>query len=98
MTDLNKYMLFLDLDGVLVNFEAGVKNLFGKLPEALHPRQMWPRLAKTPDFYNSLDWMPDGRALWAFCRPHDPIILTGLPIGKWAEPRVNRPRKPCCGC
>ncbi|MBN2718570.1 MAG: hypothetical protein JXX14_22185 [Deltaproteobacteria bacterium] len=87
MTDLNEYLLFLDLDGVLVNFEAGVKKLFGKPPEALHPRQMWPGLAKAPDFYNTLDWMPDGRALWAFCRPHYPIILTGLPIGKWAEPQ-----------
>ena len=90
MSDTNKYILFLDLDGVLVDFEKGVEKLFGKPPEAVHPRQMWPRLAKTPDFYNTLEWMPDGKVLWAFCRPLTPVILTGMPVGKWAEPQKRR--------
>ena len=87
MSEAEKYLLYVDLDGVLVDFEGGVEKLFGRRPADLHPRQMWPRLAKTPDFYNSLGWLPDGKTLWQFCRPHSPVILTGLPIGKWADPQ-----------
>lgn len=81
------YRLFIDLDGVLVNFDAGVQLATGRLPEALTDRQMWPVLARTPGFYEHLPWMPDGQELWAFCRSHDPVIVTGLPLGKWAEPQ-----------
>ena len=87
MNTNTQYILFLDLDGVLVDFEKGVEGIFGKPIRSILPRQMWPRLAKTPDFYNTLDWMPDGRALWEYCRPFKPIILTGLPMGKWADPQ-----------
>ncbi|MBN2529390.1 MAG: hypothetical protein JXR76_23585 [Deltaproteobacteria bacterium] len=87
MTATEKYILFLDLDGVLVDFEKGIIDLFGKSPELLSPRYMWPRLAKTPHFYDTLGWMPDGEILWRFCQPHQPVILTGMPVGKWAEPQ-----------
>jgi hypothetical protein len=87
MNNSSSYLLFLDLDGVLVDFDRGVKKLTGKLPSDLEPRQMWPRLARTLDFYDQLEWMPDGRTLWDFALPHSPIILTGLPMGSWAEPQ-----------
>ena len=82
---LIRYRLFIDLDGVLVDFDSGVLALFGKSPEELPPRVMWPRLAKTSGFYDKLDWLSDGRVLWEFVQHHQPIILTGLPIGTWAE-------------
>jgi hypothetical protein len=84
---MKRYRLFLDLDGVLVDFDAGVKKATGKLPHELGDRGMWPVLARTPDFYEHLPWMPDGRALWDFSLPFSPTILTGLPLGKWAEPQ-----------
>lgn len=83
----SRYRLFLDLDGVLVDFDAGVKKVTGKLPAELGDRRMWPVLARTPGFYEHLPWMPDGRALWNFSKPFSPMILTGLPLGKWAEPQ-----------
>lgn len=81
------YRLFIDLDGVLVDFDSGVRALFGQSAEELPPRVMWPRLAKTSHFYEKLDWMSDGRELWNFVKPYNAIILTGLPIGTWAEPQ-----------
>jgi len=81
------YRLFIDLDGVLVDFDSGVQEIFGQSPENLSPRVMWPRLAKTSRFYEKLDWLPDGRDLWQFARSFSPWILTGLPIGSWAEPQ-----------
>lgn len=82
-----QYQLFLDLDGVLVDFDGGVQELTGRLPGDMEPRQMWPRLARTADFYDNLDWMSDGKSLWEFSLRHNPVILTGLPLGKWAEPQ-----------
>lgn len=81
------YCLFVDLDGVLVDFESGVFAITGRHAHAQSPRQMWPRLARTRDFYENLDWLADGRELWTHVRPFKPTILTGLPLGRWAEPQ-----------
>ena len=82
-----QYCLFLDLDGVLVDFNKGVKKIFGKEAGDMKPRQLWAGLARCVDFYANLEWMPDGRQLWEFARHYKPIILTGIPIGTWAEPQ-----------
>ena len=79
--------LFLDLDGVLADFEKKVLEITGKKPEQLKQRFMWPRIAKHPNFYGTLDWMPDGEDLWNQTKHLNPIILTGLPGGSWAEPQ-----------
>ncbi|KGE71360.1 HAD family hydrolase [Spirochaeta lutea] len=84
---MTSLQLFLDLDGVLADFDGGVKAVTGRLPEALPPGVMWGKIAKTPDFYNTLDWMPDGQLLWEHLHALNPIILTGLPRGSWAEPQ-----------
>ncbi len=83
--------LFLDLDGVLADFESGAERLL-KMPandyQAKYgPGGFWKRLATATDFYGQLDLMPDGMELYDAVRHVDPIILTGLPIGKWAEPQ-----------
>ncbi|OQX28515.1 MAG: hypothetical protein B0D92_08480 [Spirochaeta sp. LUC14_002_19_P3] len=81
----NNFQLFIDLDGVLADFDAGVKQATGLLPGELPPSRMWPILAKTPGFYDKLPWMSDGRELWEAVRNFSPAILTGLPMGQWAE-------------
>lgn len=79
--------LFLDLDGVLADFDASVRATTGRLPRDLTARAMWKALAAHPDFYGTLDMMADAPDLWAFCAPLRPTILTGLPMGRWAEPQ-----------
>lgn len=81
------WQLFLDLDGVLADFDRGVEALLGRPPVGMEPRRMWPALARSPGFYENLQWMPDGRVLWEASIPANPVILTGLPLGKWAEPQ-----------
>ena len=83
----NEFQLFVDLDGVLADFDAGVRRVTGKDPSELHPRHMWPAVARTKGFYDQLDWMQDGRDLWTAVKKFSPAILTGLPMGKWAEPQ-----------
>ena len=78
-------ILYCDLDGVLVDFEQGVQNKFGKSPDKLNKNMMWAVLRKSPKFYDKLPWMPKGRALWESIKEYNPVILTGCPRGGWSE-------------
>jgi hypothetical protein len=80
-----QYKLFLDLDGVLVDFDAGVVRATGRPPHALDVRTMWSRLARARGFFEHLGWTADGRALWEATAHLSPVILTGVPHGGWAE-------------
>jgi len=82
---MKQYKLFIDLDGVLADFEKGVLEATGKEIGELSPKRMWPILAKTPGFYAKLKWMADGKELWDYVKDYNPTILTGLPLGQWAE-------------
>lgn len=82
--------LFLDLDGVLADFDRGVQAVTGKRPDDLSTRQMWRALARVPDFYGTLALMHDAQLLWDFCKPYNPTILTGLPMGTWAPEQKRR--------
>lgn len=82
--------LFLDLDGVLADFDRGVELLLGQRRDQPPPPRMWAVIAKAPAFYDTLEMMADAQILWDFCKPFAPTILTGLPRGKWAEPQKRR--------
>ena len=83
--------LFLDCDGVLADFDGGVRRLSGLDPDALTERDgrggFWKRLARADGFYEHLDPLPGAKEMVARLRHLDPTILTGMPIGKWAEPQ-----------
>ncbi len=83
--------LFLDADGVLADFDGGVRRLLGSAPDAYIRRHgqhaFWKRLHAAPDFYARLDEMPDAQQLLAAVRHLNPTILTGLPRGTWAAPQ-----------
>ena len=81
--------LFLDLDGVLADFDRGVHEVTGKRPEELPLKTMWAALSRAPGFFETLAFMHDAEALWRFCGPHRPTILTGLPLGTWAPEQKN---------
>lgn len=83
-------MIYCDLDGVLADFESGVKKCTGKYPDQLNQGLMWGILGKQKDFYEKLDWTEDGEQLWNAIKEFNPIILTGCPRGKWAEPQKRK--------
>ena len=83
--------LFLDCDGVLADFDEGVRRLLGASPdEFIRARGMktfWARIARAPNFYGQLPEMPDARLLFDGVEHLQPTILTGLPLGNWAAPQ-----------
>lgn len=86
--------LYLDCDGVLADFDRAATELLGMPPRAYEKRHgiaaFWRELAAHENFYGSLPLMPDAMELFEAVRHLDPIILTGLPRGKWAAPQKVR--------
>ena len=75
--------IFVDLDGVLVDFDQGVQTLTGQSSKAVSSAQLWSAIARADHFYRTLPWTRDGEELWETLRqqqPHlRPSILTGVP-------------------
>ena len=86
-------MIYLDMDGVLADFERGVKELCGREPLSQNgkrrdPKQddlMWERIRKTDHFYDRLEPMPGAKEMFdaVFGAYGDRCeILTGIPKEK----------------
>lgn len=86
--------IYLDCDGVLADFDKGAEQVLGAPPRIFEKRhglgEFWKRLARAPDFFDSLEPLPDAMELYGAVRRLSPIILTGLPRGNWAEPQKRR--------
>jgi hypothetical protein len=89
--------IFLDLDGVLADFDKGVLSFLGMSPKdfvQVHgERVFWKRLEALPAFYSRLEWMwgaPEMVAeIRSLAQAHGDLVfvLTGLPLGDWAAPQ-----------
>lgn len=71
--------LFLDLDGVMADFDTGYFNLTGIRPSKVSDDVDWNLIRATPNFYRDLPPMPDFWVLWEGVWACVPIVLTGVP-------------------
>lgn len=75
--------IWLDMDGVLADFDKSARRLFGMKPEdfeRLHgPDKFWDLIKSEPDFFLKLEPMPDMKELYNYTKKYNPPILTGIP-------------------
>ena len=74
-----KYKLFVDMDGVIVDFRRGYHDLTGvDLGRTFHDDdRFWDPINKAGyDFWINLEWMPDGKKLWNYVSKYNPEILS----------------------
>ena len=80
--------LFLDCDGVLANFDKRAREILGVVPREFEDKEgeqkFWDTLYGTPEFFFSLEPMPDAYELVDAVKHLNPIILTGRPRGEWS--------------
>jgi hypothetical protein len=76
---------------VLADFDKGAQAILGAPSDVFEKRHgaaaFWKKLAAADGFFEHLDPMPDAFELYEAVRTKGPIILTGMPRGKWAEPQ-----------
>ena len=83
--------LYLDMDGVLADFDKRAADILNmpthRYEKTFGSQAFWHVLQSTPDFYSSFDLMLDAPFLFDAVERLKPTILTGLPMGDWAEPQ-----------
>ncbi len=83
----SQYTIFCDLDGVLVDFDKGYEELTGiKTHHAdrqgsqhfwdLFRNSLTEKGISEKQYWERLEWMPDGKQLWDYISPYNPYILT----------------------
>jgi len=74
------YKIYCDMDGVLVDFEKGYEELTGIDLKGQHVsggEDFWGPIAKAgAQFWIKLNWMPDGKQLWEYIKPYNPVLLS----------------------
>lgn len=82
--------LFVDMDGVLADFDKHYETLFGEKP--VRPlKRGWKNVRAAKDFYRSIPPMEDVKLLWSYIKDYKPSILTG--IAKAVEGSANNKRE-----
>ena len=75
-----KYTIYCDMDGVLVDFDKGYKDLTGintKEADAKGSKFFWEPISKAgASFWIRLKWMPDGKQLWDYIKQYNPSLLS----------------------
>lgn len=94
MTDItarpDRPTIFVDMDGVLADFDSGYEQRFGKRPSKMDDNVDWGLVRRTEGFYRDLPPMPDIYELWSYLKPLNPIILTGVPSSVAEAPANKR--------
>ena len=71
--------LFVDMDGVLADFDRHHEAVFGARACKIADNVNWAAVRAVPDFYLGIPPMADLGALWARIELYRPIVLTGIP-------------------
>ena len=76
--------IYCDLDGVLTDFDGRFIELFGKHPKefinAYGHSSFWASItSRAKEFWCGIKWKSDGKELWQYITPYNPIILSSVP-------------------
>lgn len=87
--------LFVDLDGVCVDFERGFENAFGIRHDSVPEPLMWKMITERERHWHDLPAMPGAIKLWTNIVGLNPTILTGCPRREAFKPADQGKRSWC---
>ena len=76
---MEKFRIYCDMDGVLVDFNKGYKELTGVDlgTEHRNDTHFWDPINDAGyDFWINLEWMSDGKRLWKYIEKYKPELLS----------------------
>jgi hypothetical protein len=87
----SKYIIYCDLDGVLVDFDKGYYDLTDVLTHHadrqgkdefwdLFRNKLKEKNITEKQYWESLQWMSDGKILWDYIKKYNPYVLTAPSI------------------
>jgi 5'-nucleotidase len=77
--------LYVDLDGVLADFDAAFPSVFGLDHRSMADDDMWAKINAHPSFFRDLPLCPGAYdSFWGLDWPTEPIILTACPRTNYA--------------
>ena len=82
---LSNIKVFVDMDGVLADFEGGFLNQFGAAANSHDDEMKWGMIHSVPDFFRRLQPIPGAFDFFDRIRCLDPIILTSCPHTNYME-------------
>jgi hypothetical protein len=75
-----KYTIYCDMDGVIVDFDQGYKDLTGMTTDEANSngnKVFWDPIKQAgAGFWIRLKWMSDGHQLWDYISPYNPTLLS----------------------
>lgn len=71
--------LFLDLDGVMADFDSRFKDLFGVDQHGMSDEEMWKKINAVPDYFLSMDMCKGAKEFLDSVMHLNPTILTACP-------------------
>lgn len=76
----SKYKIYVDMDGVIVDFDGGYEKLTGittKEADKKGPEFFWKPISKAgAKWWITLKWMSDGKQLWDYVKKYNPELLS----------------------
>jgi hypothetical protein len=88
---MNKYKIYCDLDGVLVDFSKGYEDLTGINLNGVFrdDEEFWIPINNAGyNFWINLKWKPDGKQMWNYIKKYNPNILSAP--SKKDESRIGK--------
>lgn len=80
-----KLTLYLDLDGVMADFDAHFPATFGLDHRGLADDAMWARINAHPSYFRDMPPMPGALYFFQEIEPLAPVILTACPKSAYAH-------------
>jgi hypothetical protein len=80
--NFKKYKIFVDLDGVIVDWEKGFTELspnktYEEFKAEDKTSDAWRIIHKAKsDWWANLSWLPEGKELWKYIKKYNPTILS----------------------